>query len=191
MEGKEKIFFWLLLFAIAFTTFSFLTPVSFAALSNLGEQCKYSGECREGSCLNSVCSFPSNMEKFAVGDDCYYTAECKKGFCKEGKCTYLLRDEYSFFSIGIKSGCAGLIENCVGAFCDICNLCWALLIAGAAFVAFLGRKRGVVLMLVLFCLPVLVGIIIFPVLGVILALIELAVLYIDRKKITRFFNKFR
>jgi len=154
------------------------------SLSDLGGPCKYTGDCREGFCLNSTCRFPQVLEKYSVSGNCSYTAQCKDGFCKDGECIVPLREETQFLSFGIKSGCAGIIENCTGYFCLLCDFSWILLIVSASITSFVGRKRGRLLPILLFALPMLIGLVIFPILGFIMALIEMLILGITKKRAT-------
>ncbi|MEM4133778.1 MAG: hypothetical protein QXO35_01825 [Candidatus Micrarchaeia archaeon] len=167
----------LVLFTILLVSFVF-------SLSDLGGPCKYTGECRQGFCLNNTCRFPQVLEKYTIGENCSYTAQCKDGFCKDGECIIPLREETQLLSFGIKSGCAGIIENCTGYFCLLCDFSWILLIVSASIASFVGRKRGRLLPVLLFGLPMLLGLIVFPVLGFMLALIEILILGITKKKVS-------
>lgn len=154
------------------------------SLSELGGPCKYTGECREGFCLNNTCRFPQVLEKYDVVGNCSYTAQCRDGFCKDGECIVPLREEMQLLSVGVKSGCAGIIENCTGYFCLLCDFTWILLVVSASIASFVGRKKGRLLPVLLFGLPMLLGFVVFPVLGFILALIEIVMLGITKKRVT-------
>ncbi|MEM3771715.1 MAG: hypothetical protein QXW80_05350 [Candidatus Micrarchaeia archaeon] len=168
-----------------FAMFTILILVAFTfALSDLGGSCRYTGECREGFCLNNTCRFPQVLEKYIISGNCSYTAQCKDGFCKDGECIIPLREETQLLSFGIKSGCAGIIENCTGYFCLLCDFSWILLIVSASIASFIGRKRGRLLPVLLFGLPMLLGFIVFPVLGFMLALIEILILGITKRKVS-------
>ncbi|MEM4589957.1 MAG: hypothetical protein QXK21_01670 [Candidatus Micrarchaeia archaeon] len=168
-----------------FAIFTILILVAFTfALSDLGGPCRYTGECREGFCLNNTCKFPQVLEKYIISGNCSYTAQCKDGFCKDGECIIPLREETQLLSFGIKSGCAGIIENCTGYFCLLCDFSWILLIVSASIASFIGRKRGRLLPVLLFGLPMLLGFIVFPVLGFMLALIEILILGITKRKVS-------
>jgi hypothetical protein len=160
--------------------FSFL----FYALSELGGPCKYTGECREGFCLNQTCRFPQVLEKYTVSGNCSYTAQCKDGFCKDGECIIPLREETQLLNFGVKSGCAGIIENCTGYFCLLCDFSWIIMLVTASIASFVGRKKGRILPVLLFALPLLLSFTVFPILGFILALIEIFILGITRKKVS-------
>jgi len=170
-----------LLFILLFLfVFSFL----FYALSELGGPCKYTGECREGFCLNQTCRFPQVLEKYTVSGNCSYTAQCKDGFCKDGECIIPLREETQLLNFGVKSGCAGIIENCTGYFCLLCDFSWIIMLVTASISSFVGRKKGRILPVLLFALPLLLSFTVFPILGFILALIEIFILGITRKKVS-------
>ena len=169
-------------------SFVFILVLSFSnlvfSLSELGGACKFTGECAEGFCLNNTCRYPQVLEKFTVAGNCSYTAECQQGFCKDGECVIPAREEAQLLSLGVKSGCAGIIDNCTGYFCLLCDFSWILLIVSASIASFVGRKKGRLLPLLLFGLPVFMGFVIFPILGFILALIEIFILGITKKKAT-------
>lgn len=178
MKNNSIIFGFVPVLAVFLTA---LVPQA-AALSALGEPCKFTGECLDGYCINGVCTFPTGYEfvenvTFRVVGDCNYTADCLEGYCAEGRCILPLRSEYAVLSIGPKSGCAGIIENCIGIWCVFCNVTWVLLVVGAAVAAFLARKRrGRMLPIMMFAVPVVLGVFILPVLGFILSLIEVFIL---------------
>lgn len=158
-----------------------LIPQAFA-LSALGEPCKFTGECLDGYCINGVCTFPTGYEfvenvTFKVIGDCNYTADCLEGYCAEGRCILPLRSEYAVLSVGPKSGCAGIIENCIGIWCAFCNVTWILLVVGSVVAAFLARRRrGRMLPAIMFAVPIVLGVFILPVLGFVLSLIEIFIL---------------
>jgi hypothetical protein len=154
------------------------------ALSELGGPCKYTGECREGFCLNQTCRFPQVLEKYTVSGNCSYTAQCKDGFCKDGECIIPLREETQLLNFGVKSGCAGIIENCTGYFCLLCDFSWIIMFVTASIASFIGRKKSRILPVLLFALPLLLSFTVFPILGFILALIEIFILGITRKKVS-------
>ncbi len=155
-----------------------------SALSDLGGPCQFTGECSEGFCLNNTCRYPQVLERFTVTGNCSYTAECKDGFCKDGECVVPFREEAQFLSLGVKSGCAGIIENCTGYFCLLCDFSWILLVLSASIASFVGRKKGRLLPILLLGLPLFLGFVVFPILGFILALIEIFILGITKKKVS-------
>jgi len=151
------------------------------SLSELGEECSYTGDCKFGYCEDGVCRYPDVIEKYSISSSCNYTAQCLEGFCMDGSCVLPEREEYRVLSLGFKSGCAGIINNCVGIWCLFCNVTWVLLIVGGAVAAYVGRKRGRVLPAMLFIIPITFGVIFLPLLGVIMALVEILLLSIIKK----------
>lgn len=163
--------------------FAILISLGFVlAISNLGEACRYTGDCREGYCIDGICKVPAILEKYTVAGTCNFTGECLTGFCYQGQCILPSREEYQVLSLGIKSGCAGIIQNCTGIWCAVCDFTWLFLIVGSGVAAFVGRRRGRILPLLLFIVPLGMGILLLPLLGFILALIEIAALAIVKKQ---------
>jgi hypothetical protein len=162
-----------------------ILSVSYAvSLSELGGPCRFTGECREGFCMNATCRYPTLLEKYNVTGNCSYSAECKDGFCKEGECVVPSREETAtLFTLGAKSGCAGIIENCTGYFCLLCDFSWILLLVTCSVASFVGRRRGRMLPVLLFGLPLMMGFLVFPILGFILALIEVFILALLRRPV--------
>lgn len=154
------------------------------ALSSLGESCVLSGDCIEGYCERNICILP-NMElienvTYIVTGECNYTADCLTGFCYSKQCIYPKREEYVIFKPGIKSGCAGIIENCIGLWCMFCNITWIILIAGCIVAGLISRGKGRILPFLMFIIPIFGGIIVFPIFGFILALIEIFILSLKK-----------
>lgn len=173
MNDKKKI-----------TVVLFVIISTFFALSNVGEPCSLSGDCIEGYCENGICSLPNmelieNKTYISVGN-CNITDDCIRGFCYEGECIYPLREEYVIFTPGIKSGCAGIIENCVGFWCMFCNVSWILLVIGAIVASFISRGKGRILPFLMFLIPISGGLIVFPIFGFVLSLIEIFILSLKR-----------
>lgn len=154
----------------------------FAEYAELNQTCKFSGECREGYCDNGKCKLPSVIERYQVVGKCKVTADCVRGFCWNEECILPLREEYTILTFGVKSGCAGMIENCTGIWCAFCNLTWVFLIVGAFVAAFMGRKRGRVLPVLLAVIPLGVGLLVLPLFGFVLTLVEMFVLIVVKKK---------
>lgn len=147
------------------------------SLSKLGEKCLLSGDCIEGYCENNLCILPDmeliENKTYIVVGECNYTADCLYGFCYSNQCIYPKREEYLIFSPGIKSGCAGIIENCIGFWCVFCNVSWIILIVGSAVAGIVSRKRGRILPFLMFALPIFGGIVVFPIFGFVISLIEI------------------
>ncbi len=145
------------------------------AFSPLGGDCNYSRDCSQGYCNQSICKIPDVVEEFSVVGVCNATIDCGNGFCMSGECILPKGMSFSTFSLGagLQSSCAGIIENCTGIWCMFCNVTWILLVVGSAAAGFVTRKSGRMLPLLLFALPLLIGIIFFPFIGFILAVIEI------------------
>ena len=167
------------MFALTFM-FSLSSAVG---LSNLGGPCRFTGECREGFCLNATCRYPIVLEKYVINGTCTYSAECQNGFCKDGECVVPNREEEITLTFGVKSGCAGIIDNCTGYACLLCDFSWILLLVTASVASFIGRRKGRILPILLFGLPLLMGFLIFPILGFILAIIEVFILALLKKPV--------
>ena len=152
----------------------FLASIAFA-FSPLGGSCDYSRDCAQGYCNDSICKIPEVLEDYSVLGACNNTIDCGNGFCMSGACILPKGMSFSTFTLGagLQSSCAGIIENCTGIWCMFCNVTWILLLVGAAAAAFITRKSGRILPLLLFTLPVVAGIVMFPFLGTILAFIEI------------------
>ncbi len=169
------------------TSFTLVLLLSILSLSQtvfgaeLGQECQYTGECREGFCLNQTCRFPQVIDKFDVTGTCQSTYDCLKGFCKEGQCIVPSREEFEVLSIGTKSGCAGLIENCTGLFCAFCNVTWIFLFITSVIAGFISRRRGRMLPFIMFTFPIIMGVLFLPFLGFILGLIEIFIISIVKK----------
>ena len=160
-----------------------ISMASAVTISDLGGPCRFTGECREGFCLNATCRYPTILEKYAINGTCTYSAECQNGFCKDGECVVPNREEEIVLTFGAKSGCAGIIDNCTGYACLLCDFSWVLLLVTSSVASFIGRKKGRMLPLLLFGLPLLMGFLIFPILGFILAIIEVFVLALLKKPV--------
>ena len=186
MEKRTNDMNRLLLSALAvLLLLAFFVGTVIFAFSKLGERCSYSRECVEGYCYNSTCRFPQVLEKFDVTGNCSFTADCAEGFCKAGECITPQTDEHSIFTpaMGVKSGCAGFIENCSGIWCMFCNVTWVLLAIGSAAAAFVSRKRGRITPILMFALPMLAGLLFFPVIGFILAVLEIFIIAFLKKPV--------
>ncbi|MEM2974263.1 MAG: hypothetical protein QW112_01395 [Candidatus Micrarchaeia archaeon] len=144
--------------------------------------CRLTAECDQGYCENGICTFPTVIEKYKEVGTCVYTADCQQGFCRNGKCILLEREEFTIITLGAKSGCAGIIENCTGVWCYFCNVTWVFLIVGSVVAAWAGRKRGRLAMIVMLVIPFVFGYFILPILGFILSLVEIMILLVVKKE---------
>jgi len=163
-------------FVLVFALISMLSGLH--AFSPLGGQCNYSRDCAQGYCNQSVCKVPDVLENYNVVGTCNSTIDCFNGFCLSGQCVLPKTQSFNVLSLGsgLQSSCAGIIDNCTGFWCMFCNITWIILLIGAALAAFITRKSGRVLPLLLFALPLAAGIIFFPFLGSILAVVEILII---------------
>lgn len=154
----------------------FLFPIS-SSISKLGERCQFSRDCQEGYCIDGTCKIPSVLEKYYTAGKCNSTMDCVNGFCYQSECIIPARDpEIIPIGAGVSNSCAGIIENCTGFVCMFCNVTWVILLLIAFLAAFISRKKGRLTPIILFAIPVLAGIIFFPFIGAIIAILELIML---------------
>lgn len=153
-----------------------ITPFIFS-LSQLGEKCQFSRDCAEGYCINETCRTPAVLEKYYTAGECNSTMDCTNGFCYQNQCTIPAKDSsITPLASGISNSCAGMIENCTGIVCVFCNATWIILLLAAGMAAFIARSKGRLTPIILIAIPVLSGIIFFPFIGAIIALLELSLL---------------
>lgn len=182
---------------IAMAVLLLLAVQSVSALSELLEKCKYSGDCRSGYCSEGVCKLPGTLDcaangtcryistitNYTVTGNCSITAQCLEGYCSEGDCLLPKHGaEYAAFTFGVKSGCAGIIEDCLGIWCLFCNVTWIFLAVGALIAAAIGRKRGRFLPIILILVPVAFGLVVLPLLGFLMSLVEIFILIVVKPK---------
>ena len=168
----------------AFVLLSILSSFAYAAdnYTATAKQCRLTAECDQGYCENGVCTFPTVIENYQVTGACAFTSDCQEGFCRNGQCILLQRQEFTIIDIGAKSGCAGIIEDCTGIWCYFCNVTWILLIIGVGIATWAGRKRGRVTPVLMAAIPLGFGYFILPLLGFLLALVEIIILLIVKKE---------
>jgi|GEM_PF-6476147 len=109
---------------------------------------------------------------------CKSSADCCEGYCQKGGCVVpdlsgLAATGLNQASIGLKQGCAGLFAcGTNDIFCTIiCNLIWVILIAASAIAAYF-RKASTQLAALLLLAPFIVAFVSYPMLGLILSVIE-------------------
>ncbi|MEM4134181.1 MAG: hypothetical protein QXO35_03780 [Candidatus Micrarchaeia archaeon] len=147
------------------------------SISQLGEKCQFSRDCAEGYCINETCKIPGVLEKYYTAGECNSTMDCTNGFCYQNQCIIPTRDpSVTPLGSGLSNSCAGIIENCTGIICIFCNATWIILLLAAAMAAFIARSKGRITPIILIAVPVLSGIIFFPFIGSIIALLELVLL---------------
>ncbi|MDO8340065.1 MAG: hypothetical protein Q7T16_05410 [Candidatus Burarchaeum sp.] len=158
-----------------------LTQISFA-LSGPGDSCNYTRDCETGYCLESVCTLPklSGQQNLT---SCASTANCSEGYCVDGTCI-LPTGRGDILRLGLKSGCAGLGEefNSLGSFA-ICESIWFLVPILSLSAAYSSNRRGnrMLITAAVLLLPLFLAIVFLPFLGIIAALLELAVI-LGRKR---------
>ena len=179
MEIKNKKFVvWIIAFVFVLSSFML-------AADNTTKQCSLTAECDNGYCENGYCTFPTVLENYNVTGTCITTADCQEGFCRNGQCILLQRQEFTIINLGAKSGCAGIIENCSGIWCYFCNITWILLLVGAGVAAWAARKRGRLMPVLMAIIPIIFGYFVLPVLGFLLALVEIVILLVIKKEKVR------
>ncbi|MFH1285173.1 MAG: hypothetical protein ABIH99_01180 [Candidatus Micrarchaeota archaeon] len=162
--------------------FSFAS-ISFA-LSEVGGACNLTGDCTSGYCTAKTCVAP-DVGSVPLGVSCEATANCSIGYCQDGKCILPVGGT-NILKPGIKSGCAGIVEGCVGgATCfALCNGIWVLLIALALVCGFVARNESMRLLPVISVLvPLIIGLLFAAFLGILASLIIIwLLLYRSGKK---------
>jgi len=176
MEIKNK------KFVVWIFAFVFILASAMLAADNSTKQCRLTAECDNGYCENGYCTFPTVLENYKVTGTCITTADCQVGFCRNGQCILLQRQEYTIINLGVKSGCAGIIEDCTGIWCYFCNITWILLLVGAVVAAWAGRKRGRLTPILMAIIPIGFGIFLLPILGFLLAVVEIVILLVIKKE---------
>ena len=152
----------------------------------VSKPCALTAECDQGYCENGICTFPTVIENYKVTGACAFTTDCQQGFCRNGQCLLLQRQEFTIINLGVKSGCAGIIENCTGIWCYFCNVTWIFLLVGAGVAAWAGRKRGRITPVLMAAIPLGFGYFVLPLLGFLLALVEIMILLIVKKEKVNF-----
>lgn len=109
---------------------------------------------------------------------CRSSADCCEGYCQKGGCVVPALGGQS--ATGLNQATIGLKEGCFGLFacgtdsilCTIvCNLVWVILIAASIIAAYF-RKESTQLAALLLLAPFIVAFISYPILGLILSIIE-------------------
>jgi len=150
------------------------------ALSGVGEPCNYTLDCSLGYCSNEtkVCVSPA-VARYARGQPCNVTADCREGYCSAGNCIIPITEAANFLAFGPKSGCAGLADvAALGTLVAICDAMWILLVLFSGLAGFVARKEENRLVPVAAALlPLLIGSLVFVFVGVIVAIVETALLF--------------
>ncbi|MEM3770791.1 MAG: hypothetical protein QXW80_00470, partial [Candidatus Micrarchaeia archaeon] len=131
-----------------------------------GSICSSSADCCGAPCLNSRCACSNSA--------CTTTADCCSGYCENGKCSSAPTQKLSLFSAltSPNLGCAGLIEECSPdekTCISLCNgMSLLLVLVAGSFGAFTWtRFKHPVAGLVAAFTPILIGVALYPFLGII------------------------
>ncbi|MEM3030455.1 MAG: hypothetical protein QXH27_01855 [Candidatus Micrarchaeia archaeon] len=150
------------------------------ALSGVGEPCNYTLDCSLGYCSNETgtCINPA-VTRYAVGSPCSVTADCREGYCTAGNCIVPITEAANFLAFGPKSGCAGLADAAaLGNLVVVCDAMWILLVLFSGLAGFAARKEENRLVPVAAALlPLLIGALVFVFVGVIVAIVETALIF--------------
>jgi len=173
------------IFIIWIFAFTLILVSAMLAADNTTKQCRLTAECSSGYCENGYCTFPTVLENYKVTGTCITTSDCQEGFCRNGQCILLQRQEFTIINLGAKSGCAGIIEDCSGIWCYFCNITWVFLLVGAGVAAWAARKRGRLMPVLMAVIPMGFGFFILPLLGFLLAVVEIVTLLVIKKEKVR------
>lgn len=169
-------------FAAVLFVFFMLISLSYA-LSGLGGTCNSTGDCEKGYCLSAICYDPS-VSTFTSPQNCTKTADCMEGYCLNQTCI-LPTTKANLFGISPKSGCAGVTDQAysLGPI-SICDAIWLLLIFCSAASGYYSSKRGDarLVSLAVLLLPIFLGILFLPFIGLISALIEIGLISSKKRK---------
>ncbi|RLG20012.1 hypothetical protein DRN67_01145 [Candidatus Micrarchaeota archaeon] len=159
-----------------------MLPLSFS-LSKIGESCQYTKDCENGYCLDSICVLPEVSAQRNL-QACNVTADCPEGYCLQGTCI-LPRIRGELIGFGLKSGCEGLVqETDTLSSLILCGSIWLLVILFAIASAYTSHKKrfSKLITATAFILPFFTALLLFPFVGMLVGLIELALLVKVRNK---------
>ncbi|MEM4389216.1 MAG: hypothetical protein QXG98_00960 [Candidatus Micrarchaeia archaeon] len=164
--------------------------VSFSsALSGVGEPCNYTLDCSVGYCSNDTkrCVNPA-VARYAIGASCNITADCKEGYCSAGNCIIPITEAANFLTFGPKSGCAGLADvAALGTNVVVCDAMWVLLVLFSGLAGFVARREENRLVpITAALLPLAIGALIFVFVGIIVAIVEIALLLYKERRRTEY-----
>lgn len=163
--------FWNLLIGFLLLTnlISFIHPDTG---SNSSTECRWSYDCVQGYCLDGKCVIPE-VSDYKILGPCNTTADCVSGYCVDNTCILPLKGS-SGSSFGFKSGCEGWLE-CSGGLCTVvCNLVWLILISVSLYSGYSTRSyENKVIPVVLTILPFLIGLLSYPIVGVLEGFVQL------------------
>lgn len=143
-----------------------------------GSLCSTSDDCCGAPCLDSRCACSTSV--------CITTADCCSGYCDNGKCK-LPKSTSLFFldsvsTVFSRSGCSGLIEECSPdekTCISLCNGLYILLIASSIGLGFYLWRLFThpVIGIGSALLPILIGIALYPFIGIIFAILLFSFVY--------------
>ncbi len=140
-----------------------------------GSICSSSADCCGAPCLDSRCACSNSA--------CTTTADCCSGYCENGKCSSAPTQKLSLFSAltSPNLGCAGLIEECSPdekTCISLCNgMSLLLVLVAGSFGAFTWtRFKHPVAGLVAAFTPILIGVALYPFLGIVSGIILFSLL---------------
>ncbi|MEM4389458.1 MAG: right-handed parallel beta-helix repeat-containing protein [Candidatus Micrarchaeia archaeon] len=144
-----------------------------------GTWCASDADCCGGKCVNNVCVCRMS--------GCRSTEECCEGYCAGGVCLTAPPPAMVPVLQGVLQlphGCYGLIDKCTFMGCiELCWGIWLLLILtalAAGYMALGEENRLVPVAMAIF--PLLVGALTYPIVGVLVAVIEIIFFYLATRK---------
>ena len=156
--------------------------------------------CCEGVCIDGVCQLPETNEtkvnKTKLNETilpenqttfecspgpCNRTGECCVGYCDAGMCV-LPPGKVSVFGLWPKPGCAPYEMTGILGFI-ICDLMWLYILAVASVGAYYSRKEeNKMIPILMFILPILIGLLTYPFVGLLTGLVGLFFVMYRRQK---------
>ncbi|VVB66142.1 Uncharacterised protein [Candidatus Gugararchaeum adminiculabundum] len=171
------------IFLFALLSILLASLVSAQQLKKVGQSCSVTADCAEGYCNNaSVCVFATEAtDKELVSKNAVSSAQCVEGYADSSECVLPLAGPQPF-TLGVKSGCAGILANIRGGNVLTCYFVWILLLATSGLSAYISRNaQNRLIPIGLFLIPILVGGITYPYIGVIIAVMEI-IIFLSRGK---------
>ncbi len=166
-----KIQFALFTFALLAMSFSIVHPA---------QSCNATYQCSEGYCINSTCT----VNEFSQADyygACNKTADCEFGFCYKSKCTNP-KSVTNVISIEPKNGCTGFIEFIPGGIGTyVCDFMWVIFLGAVILAGFFARGFGIIALALSVVLPLVAGLFVAPIAGVVVGVVEI-IFFIWRRK---------
>ncbi|MFH1285779.1 MAG: right-handed parallel beta-helix repeat-containing protein [Candidatus Micrarchaeota archaeon] len=150
-------------------------PVKVVTECQLNYACSSEEDCCGSPCLSGKCSCSVKA--------CYSSAECCEGYCSEGKCTGAPKLKIAYLETEIKDGCSGIAENVGGFGVLLCNGIWAVLPILALLGGFSASRKydNKLVQVAAVLLPLLVALLVIPLLGIGVALLEVVYIFTRKK----------